>query len=134
MPKDIYVNFKSRFTPNINAKCDVAYFEFMKTLCTSSLVCLPLDTEAPAGLIVMFQAAANEKLVITTNTVTTKEYISADRGVLLPNDVQQWTNAIEYYLKNSEERRDYAENLKSFLQTECSEQIFVDNIKKMIQC
>lgn len=134
MPKEVYVKYESRFTSNINAKCDVAYGEFMESLCTSSLVCLPLDTEAPAGLIVMFQAAANERMVITTDTVTTKEYISEDRGVLLPNDVQQWSKAIEYYLENSEERRGYAEKLKSFLQTECSEEIFVDNIKKMIQC
>ena len=134
MPKDAYVKYKQRFTPNINAKCNVAYGEFMETLCTSSLVCLPLDTEAPAGLIVMFQAAANEKMVITTDTVTTKEYISENRGALLPNDVHQWGNAIKYYLENSEERKGCAEKLKSFLKTECSEQIFVDNIKKMIQC
>lgn len=133
MPKDVYIKYECQFTPNIHAKYDVSYDEFMKTLCNSSLVCLPLDTEAPAGLIVMFQAAANERMVITTDTVTTKEYISEDRGVLLPNDMLQWTTAIEYYLEKNEERRDYSEKLKSFLQTECSEQIFVDKIKKMIQ-
>ena len=42
---------------------------------------MPLDTEAPAGLIALFQAATYGKMVITTDTVTTREYFSGDRGV-----------------------------------------------------
>ena len=43
-------------------------------MCQSSLVVMPLDTEAPAGLIAFFQAAANGRMSITSDTVTTREY------------------------------------------------------------
>lgn len=134
MPKEVYMRYKHLFLSNMNVKYDVVYEEFMKTLCACSLVCLPLDTEAPAGLIVMFQAVANDKMVITTDTMTTKEYIGADRGVLLPNDIQQWSNAIEYYLKEDGERKCKYRNMKCFLKNECSENKFIDGIKYMLSC
>lgn len=132
MPKDVYMRYEHLLTSNINAKYDVAYEDFMEILCASSFVCLPLDTEAPAGLIVMFQAAANNKMVITTDTVTTKEYIAKDRGVLLPNEIQQWCNAIECYFQNNKERKNKACALHGFLKTECSELDYIKRIKIML--
>jgi hypothetical protein len=93
---------------------------------------LPLDTEAPAGLIVMFQAAANHKMVITTKTVTTEEYINKDRGVLLENFIVDWSKTIEYYLNNEVETTTKAECLYYYLKTECSEDKFIEGIKSML--
>lgn len=65
-------------------------------MCQPSLVLMPLNTEAPSGLIVIFQAVANCKLIITTDTVTTREYFGNQRGVLCENDLGDWEKQVRY--------------------------------------
>lgn len=133
MPYTIYSKLKSEIRDNMNIKCNISYDDFMKELCHSSLVCLPLDTQAPAGLIVMFQAAANLKPIITTETATTLEYITPERGITLPNEISAWCNTIKISFENMEECRNRAEKLKNYLMENCSEEIFVSEIQKMLR-
>ena len=51
------------------------YGTFREMVRVASAVFMPLDTEAPAGLTVYFQAAANNKMIITSDTVTTEGYL-----------------------------------------------------------
>lgn len=132
MPFTIYSKLKSEVRDNMNIKCNISYDNFMKELCHSSLVCLPLDTQAPAGLIVMFQAAANLKPIITTRTATTLEYITPQRGITLPNEISAWCNTIKSCLENIEESKNRAAKLKNYLIENCSEEIFISKIKKML--
>lgn len=111
---------------------DIPLDEFMQKMCESQMVCLPLDTEAPAGLIVMFQAAANLKMVITTSTATTNEYITEGRGVALPPIVERWAEAIRKYMANEDERKKKAVALHRFLIEECSEEKFCESIRQMV--
>ena len=134
MPETTYKQNMNNLSPNIEAKYEVPYHEFMKALCTSSIVCLPLNTEAPAGLIVLFQAAANHKLVLTTDTVTTREYINKDRGILLDNKIDLWIEAIQFYMNNDILRKSLARNLHNYLKIECSEKKYIDAIKLLISC
>ena len=133
MPYNVYLNYSSKFSDNMNVRYDIPYDEFMKELCSSAIVCLPLDTQAPAGLIVMFQAAANMKAIITTRTVTTVEYINEERGVVIENNLSEWKDAIIQCLNNNSESMRKAQNMKDFLVTKCNENEFVKSVKSMLK-
>ena len=132
MPHNVYLKYRSCFTENMNVRYGISYNEFMKELCSSTIVCLPLDTEAPAGLIVMFQAAANLKMIVTTDTVTTSEYISIERGDVLGNDVSEWQRNIMHYLNNTDESFEKAKALKEYLKENASESRFIKGLKNML--
>lgn len=117
---------------NVHLHSSMSSDQFYQKMCESVLVCLPLDTEAPAGLLVFFHAAANKKMVITTDTVTTREYIGKDRGIGLSNHVELWDKCIRHYLQDKKNRELYANNMLDFLKKECSEKKYVEGIEKMI--
>ncbi len=132
VPQTIYDQFKSSVGPNVNLYTNVPYNRFMDILNSSTFVCLPLDTDAPAGLIVLFQAAANNKMVIITKTATTIEYVNDCTGVLLENDLTLWAKTIECYMKNNTKSMDFAIQLKKYLVSNCNEQCFVQTIKQIL--
>lgn len=132
MPEATYQDFAGALPNNVVAKCNLSIDEFMEEMCSCEIVALPLDTEAPAGLIVLFQAAANTKYIITTDTRTTREYLSDGRGCLLPNDIGSWTKAIKEKLGNGQKNALATQNMLHFLKSECSEKKFVDGIELMI--
>ena len=132
MPKIIYEEFQNELPDNVIAKYNLSMEDFMKEMYSCEIVALPLDTEAPAGLIVLFQAAANMKYIITTNTMTTREYLSDGRGCLLPNDVDVWKKVITERIGNEKGNKEASAKLLNFLQTECSEEKFVDGVELMI--
>lgn len=131
-PSNVYNKYKDIVGSNVNLMTNVPYEKFMSVLCESQITALPLDTEAPAGLIVMFQAAANGKLILTTNTATTREYVSEDRGCLLDNNLDSWINGIHAALSNPQTSETKAEKIKAFLESECSEERFINIINEMI--
>lgn len=132
MPKIIYEEFQNELPDNVIAKYNLSMEDFMKEMCSCELVALPLDTEAPAGLIVLFQAAANMKYIITTDTMTTREYLSDGKGCLLLNDVDVWKKAINEKLGNVKSNFIASEKLLIFLESECSERKFVESVESMI--
>ena len=133
MPKVTYEEFQTELPNNVVAKYNLSIEDFMKEMCSCEIVALPLDTEAPAGLIVLFQAAANMKYIITTDTMTTREYLSDEKGCLLPNDIVAWKKAIEDRLCNTQGNCEASAKLLNFLEKECSEKKFVDGIELMIK-
>ncbi len=117
---------------NISLLTDIPFSRFLEEMCSSTMVALPLDTEAPAGLIVLFQAAANLKPVLITKTATTCEYVSEGRGYALPKNIELWIRQIQQIIENKGDAMKKASNLLSFLRTGCSEMKFTDGIQKMI--
>jgi glycosyltransferase involved in cell wall biosynthesis len=132
MPRGMASQYKTICPPNCLILEDIPYEDFMKEMCRSSLVCLPLTKEAPAGLIVMFQAAANKKMVLTTRTATTNEYYSNDRGVLLEKNVCKWRDAIKKYITDEFTQNIMAENMYKYVKMECSEEYYCKTIEKII--
>ena len=132
MPKVTYDEYQHELPSNVVARYNISMEDFMKEICSCEIVALPLDTEAPAGLIVLFQAAANMKYIITTDTMTTREYLSDGRGCLLPNDVEVWKKAINEKLGNVKSNIIASEKLLNFLVSECSERKFVEGVETMI--
>lgn len=133
MPKVTYDEYHDELPGNVVAKYNLSMDDFMKEMCSCEIVALPLDTEAPAGLIVLFQAAANMKYIITTDTMTTREYLSDGRGCLFPNDVDVWAKGICEKLGSTTSNFMASEKLLNFLKTECSEEKFVEGIETMIK-
>ena len=132
MPKVTYDEYQHELPSNVVAKYNLSMDDFLKEMCSCELVALPLDTEAPAGLIVLFQAAANMKYIITTDTMTTREYLSDGRGCLLANVIDIWSKAIDEKLGKVKPNAMASEKLLNFLETECSEEKFVEGIELMI--
>lgn len=133
MPKVTYDEYQHELPSNVVARYNIPMEDFMKEMCSCEIVALPLDTDAPAGLIVLFQAAANMKYIITTNSMTTREYLSDGRGCLLPNDVDVWKKVITERIGNEKGNKEASAKLLNFLQTECSEEKFVDGVEFMIK-
>lgn len=133
VPKNIYDNYIRTVGQNVKLKTNLSYRDFIEEMLASEIVCLPLDTEAPAGLIVLFQAAANNKLIITTNTATTREYLKDGKGVLLPNVAEKWKDTIRFYLSNKDIAVDKTKAFYTFLQEQCSEECFMNIINELIK-
>lgn len=133
MPTDVYNKIKDSLPQNVTALHNIPISEFVSEMCKASLVALPLNTDAPAGLIVLFQAAANEKYILTTDTMTTREYLAESRGCLLPNEVAAWQEAINHHLCTEEEKKKATAKMLAFLETQCSEEEFVRGVEEMIK-
>ena len=132
MPKDKFEEYKENFGKNMVVKSDIPEQEFLEFMCQSQLVVTPLDTEAPAGLIAFYQAAANGKMAITSDTVTTQEYFADGRGALCGRNIEDWKNTIQYFLQHREEANVSAEKFKTFLESECSEEKYAKTLLGML--
>ena len=117
---------------NVTALSNLLPDDFLRVLSRSTAVCLPLDTIGPAGLIVLYQAAANLRPVLMSETVVTREYITPDRGYLLNSDPDQWCSVLRHILSSSKESQQRAINLRSFLRTNCSEKVFCLTIRNIM--
>lgn len=122
MSKEKYEQLKDDVVSNMVIKSDISEKEFLEIMCQSQLVVMPLDTEAPAGLILFFQAAANCKMIITSNTLTTQEYFTECRDSLCEKSIQEWRKKILYYLRHPTQANACAKKIRYFLETECSEE------------
>ena len=132
MPKDKWEQPKDSFSGNMVVKSDISEKEFLKFMCQSQLVVMPLDTEAPAGLIAFYQAAANGKMSVTSNTVTTQEYFAEGRGALCGRNVDDWKKKIQYYLQHSADADACAVKFKNYLESECSEEKYAKTLWGML--
>lgn len=132
MPKDKVEQYRDHFCANMVVKSEVPEWEFVQFMCQSQLVVMPLDTEAPAGLIVFYQAAANGKMSITSKTVTTQDYFAEDCGVLCRENVEDWTKEINYYLQHIEQANYRARIFKNFLENECTEEKYAKTLWGML--
>lgn len=131
MPKDKWGQYRDNFSDNMVVKSDIPEKEFLEFLCQSQMVVMPLDTEAPAGLIAFYQAAANEKMTITSDTVTTQEYFADGRGALCGGNVDDWKNKILYYLQHPDDADACAVKFKNYLESDCSEEKYAKTLMQM---
>lgn len=128
-----YEQYKSRRTDNVKLYHDIPYSDFLKQLTGASLVCLPINVQTPAGLIVLFQAGANRVPVMITSTLATREYVTEDRGECLPNEIELWRERIRYILGHRSESDIKTGNFYEYLYRECSEECYISQIRKMIE-
>lgn len=132
MPKNIYKQYENQFSTNMKVLSDIPEKRFLEFMCESQLVVMPLDTEAPAGLIAFYQATANGKMSITSDTVSTQEYFTDGRGALCNNNIEDWKNMIQYYLEHEEVSDMNVERLKKFLENDCSEKKYAKTLWEIL--
>lgn len=132
MPKNIYKQYENQFSTNMKVLSDIPEKRFLEFMCESQLVVMPLDTEAPAGLIAFYQATANGKMSITSDTVSTQEYFTDGRGALCINDIADWKNNIQYYLEHNEVCDMKVERLKNFLENDCTEEKYAKTLWEIV--
>lgn len=123
---------KIKISDNIHILGNVSLVEFNKLLQESSIVMLPLNTDAPAGLIVIFQAASQQKTVITTSTPVTKEYIDNKTGVLCENNIDQFRKEIEYHLQHPDIAKAKGKALYNKLRSECSKELYTSKLYNIL--
>ena len=124
-PPSQSARYKKPDLNNVTILSSVSETDFLSLLSGASAVCLPLTKQAPAGLIVLFQAAANAKPVLISDTVTTRAYCSDGRGLLLPNDLAAWRESLSQVLVRQEDSQRMADSLYDFCRTECSEEKYI---------
>lgn len=117
---------------NVSFHCDIPSGQFLDLLAQSAVVALPLDTSAPAGLIVLFQAGACMKPVILTDSISTHDYIADGRGFGVANDPAVWAGTILSLMNNEELSKESASRLNAFIINECNESKYVDKIEKIV--
>lgn len=115
---------------NVNVLFDVSHKMFFQILEDSSLVVLPLKSHAPAGLIVLIRSALMTKPVIATSTPCIKNYIDDRKTGILCNmfDYRSLTFQIKQLMEDINLRRKLAENLKTYIIDNYSEDKYVERI------
>ncbi len=120
---------------NIEYHYDISYEKFQKLIQDCSILALPINTQAPAGLIVLFSAGLMSKPVIITENATTREYITtAENGILIKfGDFEDFALQIKNLSIDLELQKKYGTNLNNKIESLGSPQVFVDNIIKIIE-
>ncbi len=133
MTEDMYSKFKDRCLHNTNVKYAVSLTEFNELAVASTIIMMISTTEAPAGLMLLFLAAANNKFYMTNYTATSCEYITHERGCILPKEIHSWVKAIRYYLNHSDEAETKAALLKKYIAENCTLEQYVKGMKTVCQ-
>ena len=127
-----YNAHKAEMPDNVRVYHDISHADFARVLQGSEAVCLPITTEAPAGLMVLFESTFRHKPIFMTKTATSSAYINDERGYSLSNELDAWTKALRHGFGNREEMRQKAANMLDFMNRECSQAAFVSQLDAMI--
>lgn len=134
MPGTLKEKYSDIITENVEVICDIPKEKFLELMDNSALVCCPLDTEAPAGLIVMFQATGHNKVIIATDTASSRVYVDNSRGFLLEKDADRWVAAIrEIMAMDDTGYKTVHDNMKSFVKDYCSETRYVSTLERHLR-
>ena len=120
---------------NIEYYFNVPYSDFQSNILNCKMVALPLDTEAPAGLIVLFSAGLMHKPVITTNNFTLRDYItSGESGFLIKmGDHNALAERIRELDDNKQKRYEFGEKLFEKVMDLGSPDVFIDKIIEIVK-
>jgi len=121
--------------PNIKYFFNIPFNEFNKKLSRASVLLMPLKTEAPAGLIVLYSAALLSKPVIISDTLTTKEYVfNGENGFLIyGKDVEKWKSTIRFLMNNPNKRIELGKNNKKKMKQIGSPELYIKDLVKFLE-
>lgn len=128
-----YWKYHSIVGGNVVLRTKIPSKEFFKLLVCSDIVINILNTEAPAGLIILHAAAENHKFIMVNRNATNEEYVSDDRGAILSKDLNLWKEKILYYLSNKNEAKIKAEMMYDWMHQACSDQQFVSGMERICE-
>jgi glycosyltransferase involved in cell wall biosynthesis len=101
----------------------------------SGIIALPLNTEAPAGLIVLFTAGLMHKPVVSTNNITMREYITSGESGYLAGmgDHKALALRIRELHSDQELRKRIGENLFSKVAESGSPEVYIDKLISIVK-
>jgi glycosyltransferase involved in cell wall biosynthesis len=122
------------YPENIKYYYNITFQKFQDLMSNSSLCILPLNTQAPAGLIVLYTAGLMSKPVITSNNITMSEYIDDGvNGILIDiNDTISFAKAINLVISDEIYLKKIAQNLNEKVIELGSPKNYIKNILKII--
>jgi glycosyltransferase involved in cell wall biosynthesis len=120
---------------NVRYYYNISESGFNGLLRRSSIIALPLNTEAPAGLIVLFTAGLMSKPVITTNNYTMREYIEQGvSGILVEmGDYENFALEISKLFNDQHMKRVLGTNLCTKVEKLGSPDVYVDTLISITQ-
>jgi glycosyltransferase involved in cell wall biosynthesis len=127
-------NHKLRISNNVKIYFDINDKLFYDLLKKSSIVVIPLTSNAPAGLTVLIRSALLSKPVIATETVCVKNYITNGKnGVLVKmSDSASLANEIEKLVESNDLMKLYGTELRRFVEEEHSPQKYVKQLSLIL--
>lgn len=120
---------------NIDYFFNIPYDDFQQMMLKCSILALPLDTEAPAGLIVLFSAGLMHKPLVSTNNYTLREYVtSGETGFLIAmGDYLTLAEKIKELNKDSQKRREFGDRHFMKVMELGSPDAFIDKVIEIVQ-
>mgnify|MGYP006089922063 FL=1 len=119
-----------KYPANIDYYYNISLDRFQDLIKNCSLLTLPLNTVAPAGLIVLFTAGLLSKPVITTDNVAMNEYItSGENGILVEmGDFEEFATQAQRLLYDTKLQQVFGEKLFTKIESIGSPMAFVDRV------
>jgi len=120
---------------NIDYAYNLPYKEFQKLIQDCSIVALPLNTEAPAGLIVIFSSGLMRKPIISTDSYTLREYVSSgNNGFLIKmSDHVALAEKIRELLGDPDKRHEFGEQLYQRVTQLGDPDVFVNKLINIVE-
>lgn len=127
-PKEDSLGFE--LPANLTYYHNIPYDRFQILIRGCSFLALPLNTEAPAGLIVLFTAGLMSKAVITTDNYTMREYItSGEDGILIKmGDSENFASEVNALYFNKAKRMEFGQRLCKKVEELGSPSTFIDTL------
>jgi glycosyltransferase involved in cell wall biosynthesis len=122
------------YPSNIDYHYNIPYDKFMELFANATLLALPLNTEAPAGLIILLEGALLSKAIVTTDNITMREYISSgDNGYLVgKGDYKEFAGKVNEVFSNIRMQKEFGEKLNQAIIEKCSPETYVSTLKRII--
>jgi len=119
---------------NVELIFDVSFKRFLEYLKKCSIVVLPVNSEGPSGLLVLFDATSLGKPTITTETNVVKNYIINQKyGTLTKlKDHESITQQIHFILNNYDFGKKMANEFRMELETNFSPKNYARNINDIL--
>jgi glycosyltransferase involved in cell wall biosynthesis len=120
---------------NIEYFFNIPYDDFQKMMLKCSILALPLNTVAPAGLIVLFSAGLMHKPLVSTNNYTLREYVtSGENGFLIEmRDYVTLAEKIKQLNQDSQLRLDFGDRLYRKVVELGSPDTFIDKVIEIVK-
>lgn len=123
--------------PNVETYFNVKSEVFDKLLMQSSIVLLPLKSEATAGLMVLFKAIQFKKIILATRTNSTKLFIDPkyhDSLLYTLGDYNDLSSKLEnIHMLNPEELKEINMNLDNYIYSNFSIDAYMKKFKAIIE-
>ena len=122
------------YPDNIDFYYDIPYNQFMLLMAHCSLLALPLNTDAPAGLIVMFSAGLLSKAIVTTDNVAMREYIKSEvNGTLVKKgDFEEFARRVNILFLDIKKQEEYGNKLHDKIEELGSPDAYVKRVIKIV--